>query len=263
MQINKAKFYFLYVKFFKTKANLMLKSRLWLDKDGKNFLGHGKVELLEKIKEHGSINKAAKAMKMSYKAAWDCIDSINNLANSPVVIKIGNGSKISEEGERLIRKFREIEAKQNEFLSQFDDNLGQNKINLFSLSAKNQFTCFVRGIRGDEVSVDLELCINKNITIFSNITKDSFDRLQITMGSIVIAAIKANLIKISKLKPKSQNIIKCEISKIKKGEKSTQIYLNSPELNLSATLKNQDFLGFEVGDKIYAYFEAGSVIICK
>ncbi|MBQ7676461.1 MAG: LysR family transcriptional regulator, partial [Campylobacter sp.] len=51
----------------------MIKSRLWIEKDGKNFLGHGKVELLEKIKEHGSINAAAKAMKMSYKAAWDAV----------------------------------------------------------------------------------------------------------------------------------------------------------------------------------------------
>ena len=82
----------------------MVKSRLWIEKNGKNFLGHGKVEMLEKIKEHGSINAAAKAMKMSYKAAWDAIDSINNLAKSPVVVKIGNGSKLSEEGERFCRR---------------------------------------------------------------------------------------------------------------------------------------------------------------
>lgn len=244
-----------------TKGKTMIKSRLWIDKDGKNFLGHGKVELLEKIKEHGSINAAAKSMKMSYKAAWDTIDSINNLANSPIVVKIGNGSKISEEGERLIRKFREIEAKQDEFLSQFDDDLSQNKINLFALSAKNQFNCIVRGIRSDDVSVDLELCINKNITIFSNITKDSFDRLKISVGSAVIAVIKANLIKLSKQKPKSKNIIKCEISQIKKGENSVQISLNSSELNLTATTK--DFSDFEIGQKIYAYFKAESVIIGK
>ena len=62
-------------------------------------------------------------MKMSYKSAWDTIDSINNLARTPVVLKIGNGSKLSPEGERLIRKFRELEAMQNEFLAKFDDDL--------------------------------------------------------------------------------------------------------------------------------------------
>ena len=239
----------------------MIKSRLWIEKDGKNFLGHGRVELLEKIKEFGSINAAAKAMKMSYKAAWDTIDSINNLANSPVVIKVGNGSKLSDEGERLVRKFRELEAKENEFLSQFDENLQNTNTALSNLSARNQFAAIVRGIRGDSVSVDLELYINKNTTIFSNITQDSFARLKISVETAVIAVIKANSIKISKTKPKGQNALKCEISKIKKGEKLTQISLSFSDLTLTSVGKNEEFAEFKINDSVYAYFEPESVII--
>lgn len=241
----------------------MIKSRLWIEKDGKNFLGHGKVELLEKIRECGSINAAAKAMKMSYKAAWDAIDSLNNLAKSPVVVKIGNGSKLSDEGERLISKFRELEAKENEFLSQFDDNLEQNSLAISNLSAKNQFAAIVRGIRGDTVSVELELYINKNTTIFSNITKDSFERLKISVETAVIAVIKANSVRISAIKPKLPNALKCEISKIKKGENLTQISLNSGDLTLTSTIKNKELGEFKVGDRVYAHFLPDSVIIGK
>ncbi|MGC9258095.1 winged helix-turn-helix domain-containing protein, partial [Desulfurella sp.] len=56
--------------------------RIWIDIDNKNFLGKGKVELLKKIDEYGSISKAAKDMKMSYKAAWDIVKEINTLAKS-------------------------------------------------------------------------------------------------------------------------------------------------------------------------------------
>lgn len=241
----------------------MIKSRIWIEKNGKNFLGHGKIELLEKIKEHGSINAAAKSMKMSYKAAWDIIDSINNLAKSPVIIKVGNGSKLSDEGERLVCKFRELEAKNNEFFTYFDDDL-ESDISVFStLSAKNKFATIIRGIKGDGVSIELELYVNKNITIFSNITKESFENLKINIQSAVIAVIKANNIKISSVKPKSCNIIKCEIKNIKKGDKLTQISLFTDDLNLTSTIKNQDFKDFKIGDKIYAYFEAENVMIGK
>lgn len=241
----------------------MVKSRLWIEKNGKNFLGHGKVELLEKIKEHGSINAAAKAMKMSYKAAWDAIDSINNLAKSPVVVKIGNGSKLSEEGERLVFKFRELEVKIAQYLSKFDDDLDIGSENLSILSAKNQFVAVVRGVRSDSVGADLELYINKNITIFSNITKDSFTKLKIGIDTAVLAIIKANSIKISKTKPKCANAIKCEILDIKQGEKLTQISLRADDLNLTSTIKSKEFGKFEKGEKVYAYFDTDSVMIGK
>ena len=46
-----------------------VQGRIWIKENNKNFLGHGKVELLERIAESGSIAKAAREMKMSYKAA--------------------------------------------------------------------------------------------------------------------------------------------------------------------------------------------------
>ena len=58
-----------------------IEGRIWFKKEGKNLLGNGRVELLEKIDEHGSISKASKAMKMSYKAAWDMVDAMNNLSD--------------------------------------------------------------------------------------------------------------------------------------------------------------------------------------
>jgi molybdate transport system regulatory protein len=46
---------------------------LWIECEGERFFGPGRVELLERIEETGSINKAAKEMGMSYKKAWELI----------------------------------------------------------------------------------------------------------------------------------------------------------------------------------------------
>jgi len=64
---------------------MKIDGRFWLTEDGKNFLGNGRVRLLQEIQKSGSINAAAKAMKMSYKAAWERINQMNELAKYPII----------------------------------------------------------------------------------------------------------------------------------------------------------------------------------
>ncbi|EGH06474.1 helix-turn-helix, Fis-type:molybdenum-binding protein, partial [Pseudomonas savastanoi pv. glycinea str. race 4] len=44
-----------------------------------------RIALLQHIAEQGSITRAAKSAGLSYKAAWDAIDELNNLAQKPLV----------------------------------------------------------------------------------------------------------------------------------------------------------------------------------
>jgi molybdate transport system regulatory protein len=89
---------------------MKIKGNFWVEKEGKSFLGRGRIELLKKIDRYGSISKAAKEMKMSYKAAWDSVDIINNLAKKRVVEKIsggkgGGGTRLTDYGKELIGLF--------------------------------------------------------------------------------------------------------------------------------------------------------------
>lgn len=56
-------------------------------------MGIGRLELLHHIEQTGSINQAAKAMKMSYKRAWDLIQSLNQLGGQPLVETKTGGPK--------------------------------------------------------------------------------------------------------------------------------------------------------------------------
>jgi len=103
--------------------------RIWIDIDDKNFLGKGKIELLKKIDEYGSISKAAKEMKMSYKAAWDIVKSINDLSKYPILKTHvggsgGGGSFLTPKGKELVAAFEAIEKDLDKFLEK-----AQRKIN--------------------------------------------------------------------------------------------------------------------------------------
>jgi molybdate transport system regulatory protein len=57
-----------------------VRGTLWLTLKGASFGGAGRIDLLTRIAEYGSINRAAKSMRMSYRAAWEAIDTMNDLA---------------------------------------------------------------------------------------------------------------------------------------------------------------------------------------
>ena len=53
-----------------------IKSRIWIETKNNVLLGEGRVQLLKAIEETGSLSKAAKTIKISYKKAWNLIDSV-------------------------------------------------------------------------------------------------------------------------------------------------------------------------------------------
>ena len=104
-------------------TQLRADGRFWLTLDGKNFLGRGRVELLQRIRETGSISKAAKTMKMSYKAAWDAVDAMNAAWRIPLVISGPVGSRLTADAEQLIAAFQKAEARHAAFMEKLAQDL--------------------------------------------------------------------------------------------------------------------------------------------
>ena len=93
----------------------MARVRLHIHLDGDHSLGPGKIELLEGVREHGSISAAARAMGMAYRHAWEMIDDLNQGFGRSVVEtasggKAGGGARLTAFGEELVRRFRAMEA---------------------------------------------------------------------------------------------------------------------------------------------------------
>jgi len=104
----------------KSKSYKIL-GRLWIKGEKGTFLGHGRVVLLEKIDEYGSISEAARSLNMSYKRAWDLIKFMNSEAKSPVVVttkggKGGGGANVTDYGKKCIRYYWQLQKKMEDFL---------------------------------------------------------------------------------------------------------------------------------------------------
>jgi molybdate transport system regulatory protein len=77
-------------------------------------LGPGKVELLEAVREQGSISAAARSLGMSYRRAWLLIDELNRSLKAPATHseqggQSGGGCTLTEVGETIIRLYRNVE----------------------------------------------------------------------------------------------------------------------------------------------------------
>ncbi|MDR0254087.1 MAG: winged helix-turn-helix domain-containing protein [Brucellaceae bacterium] len=109
-----------------------LKPVLRIDFPEKARLGRGKIQLLEHIRDTGSISAAGRAMDMSYRRAWQLVDAVNSMFNEPSVTsqrggKQGGGAILTPFGEELIRRFRHMEATLTQALSEDMEWLNVNR----------------------------------------------------------------------------------------------------------------------------------------
>jgi len=98
-----------------------IRARFWITGNQGAYIGIGRATLLVKIQETGSINAAAKSMKMSYKRAWGLVEEMNHMFSEPLVVKVhggksGGGTVLTEKGEHAVRAFFEFESKLKKFL---------------------------------------------------------------------------------------------------------------------------------------------------
>jgi molybdate transport system regulatory protein len=93
-------------------------------------IGPGKADLLDGIRETGSIAASGRRMNMSYKRAWLLVEAMNEQFRSPLVVKekggvpVG-GAKLTDLGERVLRLYRRMQRRAEASIgSQLDELQG-------------------------------------------------------------------------------------------------------------------------------------------
>lgn len=113
----------------KENSKYKISGTMWIECEKERFFGPGRAELLQHIEATGSINKAAKAMKISYKKAWGMIAALNEQATKPMVIsKTGGeegGGSITKEAKELIEFHKNLKEKFLSFLEQESNTMNK------------------------------------------------------------------------------------------------------------------------------------------
>lgn len=187
----------------KSKDQLEVHGALWLSAGGASLAGHGRIELLRAVVEHGSITRAAKAFGMSYKAAWDAIDSMNQRASAPVVERVtggkgGGSTRVTDFGQRLIERYEQVNAVHQRFLRlieqdamDLDQEFSLLKVLNMKTSARNQWVGTVTAVRSGAVNDDIELSLPGGLRLSAIVTRASTESLALRTQMGVIALVKS------------------------------------------------------------------------
>jgi molybdenum ABC transporter molybdate-binding protein len=89
--------------------------RVWIERAGQAVLGNGRLQLLESIDRCHSISAAARERGMSYRHAWELVQSVNAAAGEPLVTAAtggvhGGGAQLTPLGRWAIALFRELQG---------------------------------------------------------------------------------------------------------------------------------------------------------
>ena len=176
-----------------------------------NAFGHGtadkRIEVLRKIGETGSISQAARETGISYKAAWQAIDTLTNLTGVSLVEKVvggvgGGGAKLTDAGSRLLEIASVLEKNRQEVLSRFQEDKADTLDTRFSrlsirTSMRNYLPCRVKGLKMSGQIVRVCLQVHENISVLvARITRTSAELLALKPGMAVLAMCKATAVKV-------------------------------------------------------------------
>lgn len=257
-----------------------LDGRVWVDKDGISFLGHGRVELLEKIAEHGSISGAARAMKMSYKAAWDAVDAMNNLSDEPLVVRVtggrhGGGTRLTEHGYRTVVLFRRIEAEYRRFLAGLSEGIGDfdrfyELMRRFSLktTARNQYQGRVRRLVRGAVNSEVEVELTGGDQVVAIVTNEGVDCLRLAEGAEVYALFRESSVIVTRedatLKTSARNRLCGEVARCQEGAVNGEVAIRlDGGRTVTSIITNESIrtLGLKEGARACALIKASDVIL--
>ncbi len=259
---------------------ISLGGSVWMTVGGENLGGQGRMALLALVGTHGSITHAAKAMGMSYKAAWDAIDTMNNLAGEPLVERLtggkgGGGTRLTTRGEQLVQNFRLIEAEHRRFIAQLDqqatgiadDFLLIKRISM-KTSARNHFAGTVTRVVHGAVNDEVEIAVRPDLNIVATVTHESAAGLGLVVGAQAFALVKASSIVVVSdaegARFSARNRLEGTVSRITPGAVNDEVVIDIADgVSIAAIITHSscEALALSVGAPATAIFKASSVIV--
>ena len=173
-------------------------------------LGHvqsdRRLDILRQIGELGSISKAGRAVGVSYKAAWQAVDTLTNLSGVALVERVvggrgGGGAQLTEAGRQLLVAAQTLKSARSQAVEQVQtqtDVPAQTAARLaVRTSMRNQWPCVVNrmDVQGQIVRVSLQAVASADFRVRARITRESAELLGLRKGIAVQALCKATAVK--------------------------------------------------------------------
>lgn len=167
------------------------------------------IRLLEAIGDNGSINRAARTVGLSYKAAWERLEAVNNLSAEPLISRQtggsgGGGTSLTEAGYRFLDRASTLQRHLRQLVTFFQETPEDALAMLRTLqniemkiSARNVWLGNVEHIDKGAVNSVVTVRLKGEDTIAAVITDNSVQRLGLVPGCEVLTIVKAPSVMLS------------------------------------------------------------------
>lgn len=246
-----------------------------------------RMDILRLIGATGSISEAARQASVSYKAAWQAIHTLTNLAGVALVDRAvggtgGGGAQLTPAGEQLLDAARQMDAARRDVLARFTGGAAQALPGAgLRTSMRNNLPCRVTQLLmstpGDPM-VRVVLALPHGGQIASSITRESAELLGLEPGLAVLALCKATALRVSAdtatlpeatkethdanmLSPgEPANLISGKVARLSRGVVRDEVVMSLPgDLQLVGFAKRPNRL--RVGSKVRAILEENAIVL--
>lgn len=232
-----------------------------------------RIDILRRIGEGGSISEAARRAGVSYKAAWQAIETLGNLAGTPMVAKAvggsgGGGASLTPAGRRVLEAATRLDQARADVLASLATGPAGAGVGpglaamALRTSMRNQFPCEVVSLRSTGGMVRVGLGWPGGGQLVSRITRESAQLLQLVAGLKVLALCKATAVHVARDIPPgaARNVLVGTVSRVTRAAAGGEI-----TLRIGADIRVVGFAeaghGLKTGHPAMAGIDESSVVI--
>ncbi|RAK60631.1 molybdenum-dependent transcriptional regulator [Phenylobacterium hankyongense] len=244
-------------------------------------VGPERMALLQAVGDFGSIRAAALRVGLSYKAAWDAIQALNNLFDAPLVAarpggRQGGAAELTPRGRAVLAAFQRVETELAEVAQRLErglagapaDDLGAIFWSLgMRTSARNALRGVVSRVVEGEVNAEVALRVAEGVEIVAVVTRRSVAALGLEPGRAAVALIKSSFVLLAKgegLVTSARNQLAGRVLARDDGGVSSEVTLEIADgktLTATITRESADRLGLAPDEAVTALIKAPHVIL--
>jgi molybdate transport system regulatory protein len=239
-------------------------------------LGHAatdkRLEILRRVGAAGSISQAAREAGVSYKAAWQALDMLSNLAGVPLVEKVvggagGGGARLTAAGERLLAAGEAMASSREQVLRRLG-GAGAPAAGVAALglrtSMRNQLPATVARVEVHGPLVRVALALVGGGTLVSRITAESAELLGLQPGLAVLALCKATAVRVERAAAGAPaaadpNVLRGKATRVARGDAGDEVAVRVGELAVVGFAAARS--GLRVGSAVRVAVEEAGVVV--
>lgn len=197
-----------------------------------------RIDILRRIGQAGSISEAARGAGVSYKAAWQALETLANLAGTPLVEKAvggsgGGGAVLTAAGQQVLQAAQALAQARQQVLAQLQQGAaaatGRAALALRT-SMRNQFPCTVGRLASQQGQVRVPLLLADGNTLHARITRESAQLLALQPGLPVLALCKATAVHVAQRIPAGagRNVLPGVVTRASRAAAGGEVGLRLP-----------------------------------